>query len=145
MKSKDILEVRIEVGLQRGKLVLLSTRASFWFSLADKATKRRLVKLLYSNPSIKARKAILAPRKPLVEVSKISKIPVQLRDKDTNRTNDHSNSKLRQKIGDRLKQLACDPETVAFAKEAKTAIEMIDPEALSRPLSRPLSVLPENG
>jgi len=121
-------------------LVLLCYRANIWFSFADKATKRRLVKLLYSNPRLKDKKALLIPKKPLVEVADCVDFPRGCSVSDAVRTKGYSDSKLRQKIGDKLAKLSADPEVVAFAEEAKTVIRLIDPDALKEGQLSPRSV-----
>ena len=49
-------------------LGLLCVQTGKWFSADDDSTKRQLLKILCSNPTLKDKKALLVAKKPFVEL-----------------------------------------------------------------------------
>lgn len=98
----------------------LCNSTGYWYGLADAKGKKRLLKILCSNPSLKDKKALLEPRKPFAELHGILSC--------LNLRGDSYNVRTAGKaIVEKLKKLASDPETIELAKETKLFLTQIDP------------------
>jgi len=110
-------------------LQILSTRAKYWFDIADEHTKQKVLKILCSNPVIIDKKALLVAKKPFVDLGHLFNC-LNLRGDADDVRNDHNacaNSTITLK---KLRNLASEPELMELAKEVRILIEQIDPTAL---------------
>lgn len=104
-------------------------RAKNWFRSADADTKRKLLKILSSNPTLKARKVLLEAKKPFNEVlllAQSSRLCGQTGDVGTTNS---QNCTMSAKQIKRLEAFLVDEETRSLAMQAKYLILEIDHEA----------------
>lgn len=107
-------------------------QAKSWFSTADADTKRKLLKILCSNPTLKGQKVLLEAKKPFFEVLHLvqfSRLCGRIGDV---RTANSLNCTMSPKQIKRLKALVCNEETRTLTSHARSLIREIDPEAWHR-------------
>lgn len=127
-------------------------RAKYWFSVADDITKRKLLKILCSNPSLKDRKALLQAKYPFRKILHFVEIPRLCRNVDDVRrvssvaengnwcgtTKNIGTAAHRQKYAmstiqiQKLKSLAYDTDAQVLAQQVQHFIREIDPAALTQ-------------
>lgn len=108
-------------------LQILCNRASFWFAQADDATKRAILKILCSNPTLTDKKTLFEAKKPFRDIAHAINCLNLRGDVDDVRTQADALQ--------RLEHLASEPDVVTLAQEVRQLIEQIEPEALA-PLGR---------
>jgi len=105
-------------------LNILCSRAKFWFATADDYTKRSLLKILCSNPTIKDKKAFLEAKKPFVELSRLAKFSCLCGDMKDVRTGFDD-------IDNAFGTIASNEELTTLTKNTRDLINRIDPTALN--------------
>ena len=101
-------------------LQILCSRAKDWYPAADTRTKRRLLKILCSNPAIKDQKALLQARKPFVELAILANHSHLCGDVDNVRMTPPD---AKSGSGDGLRDFAERDDVAALVAEAREFIE----------------------
>jgi len=112
-------------------LGMLNVRAKKWFSAADKSEKRKILKILCSNPKLIDKKTILEAKKPFRTYVELLNFPTLLADVEDVGTRNKQNSKLSKKQIEQLKMLYQDQEMQDLCLQVKSLIRKFEPELLN--------------
>lgn len=113
-------------------LNIFSTRARYWYSIADDVTKRKLLKILCSNPTIMDKTVRLEARFPFMDMVELANIPRLCGAVENVRTPLHRESSLTKQQTQKLRHLATDPDVLELCDDIKHLMAQIDPDALAQ-------------
>ena len=110
-------------------LSLFSVKAKYWYSTADDVTKRKLLKILCSNQTLKDKKVRLDVRFPFTAMLGFAETPRLCGSVENVRTKSYEMPAVTNAQIKKLQQLAADPEVQELCAEIKDLMTQIDPEA----------------
>ncbi|MBL4783840.1 MAG: recombinase zinc beta ribbon domain-containing protein, partial [Cohaesibacteraceae bacterium] len=111
-------------------LSMFNARAVKYFSAADVCMKRKLLKILCSNPTLKDKKVRLEARFPFIEMLSAVGVPRLCGKVENVRTKPHKAKKLTKPQVQKLAIIANDPKVVELAFEAVKIMREVEPQTL---------------
>lgn len=109
----------------------LLARAKYWYSVADKMDRKKLLQILCSNPQIKEREALLTPKFPLLEVSEMCKFPMLCGNARGVRTATDEKYTISEEQIKRLHRLVLDEDCAQLVKNIRGLAQDLDPMSLA--------------